>query len=201
MVAGVKFGPYAGGMLRIADDGVEIYHRIEVPFGTNPLIDFLTDFFASLGRGADAFFRHDRGADDLDAMLVASVDELPVAPDQLVAGKRFGPVGAAADIDVVDAFEQDHPFGAGMSENVAVETRQSAQTGAIAQYLIARYALVHDPDVLRCLVGIQPLGQQSGPPWLASRVVWNPSVIESPNATTVYASAAAATTSTLESHT
>ena len=129
MVPGIEVGSQPCGVLGIARGGVEIDDRIEGAAAANPGIQRLSFGFVLLAVIASTLVGRQRAAKHLDAMLVSTVDELPVSVDQLLGGDRLG----VAAPDVIDALEQAHPSYAGLTQHVAVEPRQRAGAVAVMQ--------------------------------------------------------------------
>ena len=65
--------------------------------------------------------------------------------------------------DIVDAFEQHHPFHSGLAEHIAIEPSQRAHAGDVAQHAVASDSHVGYADVRGCLVRRQTRGQERRP--------------------------------------
>jgi len=110
MITRIKFRSNLDGALRIAYYGIEVHDSVKGFTRADPLIYRCSDFLSPFGRGGHAFLRHNGRTDHPDPRAVRALDKLAVSCDQLVAGKRIGSGIPAANIDVVDPFQQDHPL-------------------------------------------------------------------------------------------
>ncbi len=97
-------------------------------------------------------------------MGVGARGELPEADDEVFGGDDVvGLDGVLCVADVVDAFEQDEVFDAGLGEDVAVEAGEGAGAGGIVQDAVTTDALVEDAEVGGLLVGLEASGEDVGP--------------------------------------
>ncbi len=65
--------------------------------------------------------------------------------------------------DVVDAFENDEVFDAGLGEHIAVEAGERAGAGVVVEDAVAADALVEDAESGGLVVGLQAAGEDVGP--------------------------------------
>src|SRR6185312_10995217 len=110
MIDGIEVGANVHRALRIPNHGIEVHDRIESFTRSNPLIHRCPNLLASFGRSGHAFLRHDRRTGHFDPGGVCTLNKLAVSGNQFIARKRVGTGASPADIDVVDPFQQNHPY-------------------------------------------------------------------------------------------
>src|SRR5581483_2546279 len=76
VVAGIDVGQEDGGLGGIAGDFVEVDDAIEDAAGADPLVVCFANLLAGIGGIPGADIRSQRGAEDLDAVLVSAGDQL-----------------------------------------------------------------------------------------------------------------------------
>ena len=128
-----------------------------------------------------------RRAVDLQSARVGALDQLLVPGDQIRRARRSGSCRAmpmslipSMTIDVRDA---------GLHQHVAIESRQRADTGAVAEHAVAADARRSAPPIAGVPCARQAVAPgESGQRLFVSAVERAPSVIESPKVTTAPAS-------------
>src|SRR5882724_13472049 len=151
---------HAAGMLRIAEQRVEIDQSVKSSAGTYPLVDDLPGRLLGLRvvtRDPCSFEGCQRRADDLDVYRVGSGDQLEIGADQFVGGNRLGgirqlaPDVRAGKSEVVHTLEEHHMRCSRHAENIAVKASERTRSKGveretIGEQTVARYALVHHGD-------------------------------------------------------
>jgi len=153
VVAAVVCGKKLIGVLRIANDAIEIDDRVEVAGSANPFVDHLP---VSLAERAGVVVGgtnvgRNGGAINTEAVSVRTRGDLLVRRDNsldkrgMIGGRDFAIAGEASQ--VVYTFEDDEPADACGREDIPVESCQDIWAKAVGEQVVAADALVGDADV------------------------------------------------------
>ena len=161
VVAGVEGLEEAVGLGGVAAGFVEVDDGVEGSAGEDEVVDGLAHGFALGAEVVGSGEGSEGGANDLDAAGVGSVDDLGVAPFDLLGGDGFvGVEGEEGAADVVGGEREDEVAGTGLGEDVTIQACEGGGAGSVVEDAVAGDAFVEDSDV----AGGEADGEIVGPP-------------------------------------
>src|SRR5579883_3588995 len=168
MIAAVEIRANVVRMRRVLGRFIEIDDTIERPAGADPLVDSFALGFFGFGEVA---FEHCAGEGrqsrsiDFESLFMRASSEL------FESGNDIGGVGlfaweeiGAGMAEIVDAFEHDYVFHAGLREHVAIEAGKRADAESDVLVGVAQDAITADSFVdNRDMATLDAAGEEVGP--------------------------------------
>src|ERR1700677_5274701 len=146
MIAAVILRSHAGGIRRVAHNGVKVDDPIESPRSSNPWFDGHALCLAAWSPSMKALIREKGRAKNREATGIRSSDDLFISRDNFIrrdlrpaqTGIRIRS-GCIRLADVIGAFEQNHRLNSGLRQNVASQPGQCILSPArrSRQYAVA----------------------------------------------------------------
>ncbi len=153
------------------DGGIEVDNGVKMSGSTNPCVHSLPVGLVPRVRVivVVALVGRDCRAVDADAMRVGAGDDLLIGRENAShKGRVFGLRSLVLNrqpAEVVDAFEDNQPFHAGLRQHIAVKAGQRVGAESVGKQMIAANTLIGNADGVRSRVGLQtgvPARQASG---------------------------------------